>query len=379
MTEDPNASDPEHEAHDSPREPNILAAQSLPSQAIAESGLRASEMVRAAYPPGMLAFDRSITEAADLWRRRLIGAEDFAKSAGSIGASVSEAVAARQTLMSSSMTSLRLAGLETRLEITGVAEQLARLTREIGEPYRIFARQLELTNKILADGLRSAAVTAAIEWGQRYRELNERQRQLHAELRSDGWPVAPSWPMSRPARLVALRRAEGKRALDRAVCVIYSANDYRELRMVVDSCMDEPSFKSRRAIIREALDLHIAGRYRSSIPTLLPHVEGIAVDVFAPGSRTSDPRKLYEAGGDPDGVERLLAEGLVAVFDLLYVWTSFATVSPRTRRLNRHLILHGRTVSYGSEANSLKVFLALDLLASEARAKRDYEAGRIVA
>jgi hypothetical protein len=46
-------------------------------------------------------------------------------------------------------------------------------------------------------------------------------------------------------------------------------------------------------------------------------------------------------------------------------------VRPTDRRLNRHLILHGRSTGWGTEANSTKVLFAFDLLATVVQRAED--------
>ena len=321
--------------------------------------------------------DRTITLAADVWREQLLQAGQFERAASAVSVSIAKAMAARQTYVSDALATLRMSGLETRLGITQAAQELARLRVEVSAPLRLIARQAELTQKVLAKGLQSAALAASREWGLRAREWDAQQRRIAGELQRDGWPIAPSWPVTLPSRLVEIRRARGKRALDRAICDMYARNRHRQLRRMVTSWMGDPAFATRGAIIRDAVADHAKGRYRVSIPTLLPLIEGIAVEVFGPGSPVTNPAKLYRSGADAERFDKLLAEGLLATLDVLYLWTPFASVKPTSRTLNRHLIMHGRIVRYASETNSLRVFLALDQLASEIRAKRKSDSKRV--
>ena len=152
---------------------------------------------------------------------------------------------------------------------------------------------------MLADGPQSAALAASREWGQRAREWDARQRRIAAELRRDGWWIAPSWPVLLPARLVEIRRANGKRALNRAICEIYVRNRHREIRRMVASWMGDPAFNSRGPIIRDALADHVMGRYRVSIPTLLPLTEGIAVEVLDRAALSPIPRSCIAPAPKP--------------------------------------------------------------------------------
>jgi hypothetical protein len=337
------------------------------------------EHLNAASRAGLFAIDRSIVEAATGWRASLIDAPHLGQAVNAVGGSVAAAIAARQTFLSDGLEALRQAGWDTRLGITGGAEYLDQLRSQLGESYRIFARHAEITHEVLLGALRPAAAAATLDWGRRWREFDNRQRHFATELQRDGWMVLPDWPVNRSGRLVALRRREGKVALNRAICGLYNANDHRALRRMVEAWNDEPAFRSRRPIIREALKLHREGRFKASIPMLLPHVEGVLADVFAPGTQQVNAATLYKEGVDADRLQGLLVEGLVQTLELVYGYLPFAAFRPRSRRLHRHAIAHGRALNYGSEVNSLKVFLLLDHVAAEVRSKREADEAAEVA
>jgi hypothetical protein len=341
--------------------------------------VRAASQAHAIQSPGLIAIDQSIKESIAAWQGVLLDSRDISRAVNAVGKSVAEAFASRQTYMSETIQTLATVGLVLRPQIVETGRWLREMTAALDAPFKELAQQTRAAHLALVDALRPAARAAAAEWAERARLQNERQRATVAALQRDGWWVAPSWPMTRPSRLVALRKAQGKRALDREVCGIYRVNDCRALRAMVRSWDGEPAFKARRSIIREAFELHREGRYKSSIPTLLPHVEGIAVEVFAPGAGAKNPMKLYKDGVDPEQLDRMLGEALLFTLGILYQWIPFATVNPRARTWNRHVVLHGRSTNYASEANSLRVFLTLDQLASEIRAKRRHDAKTEVA
>ena len=166
-----------------------------------------------------------------------------------------------------------------------------------------------------------------------------------------------------------------RHAFDRAMCEHYRAHGGRALRQLATRWWEEDAFKVRRLIIRDALEDHLAGRYRVSIPTLLPCLEGVVADTFALGANSRVTDGLDSIASDlVQGFDALEVEVALAALSALYGSVDFSTTSPFSPRLNRHLILHGRTVRYGTEANSLKVILHLDQIRSQIATKRVLEA-----
>lgn len=123
-------------------------------------------------------------------------------------------------------------------------------------------------------------------------------------------------------------------------------------------------YASRKNQIEDAFESHHLGLYYASIPTLLALSEGVGRDlypkigVFSKHSRDNAKAGLPKTDDIFDSISGLEVFE-VAVLKPLRV-TSELTKSihqPREndkKLLNRHLIMHGNTSSYGSEENSLK-------------------------
>jgi hypothetical protein len=113
-----------------------------------------------------------------------------------------------------------------------------------------------------------------------------------------------------------------------------------------------------------------------SIPTLLPQIEGIAIDAFAPRSTAQNPRGAIRTAVDT--FDTVMGSALVQTVTILWARHDFSTVSASARTLNRQLILHGRSTGYATQANSAKVLFALDLLAAlveDSQRPREYRYG----
>lgn len=211
----------------------------------------------------------------------------------------------------------------------------------------------------LIDALRPAALAASNALMQRIRASNEQERRYELALWDLGWWMPPSASMQFFWKVGALAY-EGRRVELRQVMT--AAARSRAFRTSVDSWMDLEPFHNRRRFILDGLKDHQRGRYRVSIPALLPQIEGIAIDAFAPGSTAMNPKRAITTAVET--FDTVMGSAMVETVTILWAHRDFSTVSPSTRTLNRQLILHGRSTGYATEANSAKVLFALDLLAA---------------
>jgi hypothetical protein len=217
--------------------------------------------------------------------------------------------------------------------------------------------------KFLLLTAQAAAVTYA-------EHLNERYRRSDEALRKRGWWALSSWDDQELEEFAHLARSLGHRDFSKEICRRYRSYSGRRLRRLVRRWEDEGAFNLRRPIIRDALTDHMARRYRVSIPTLMPCLEGVVADAIGLEQRRGVRYGLEPLGPLFGGLDALALTVALESLDTLYGWVDFSAASRLTPRLNRHLILHGRAVRYGTEANSLKVFLHLDEIHSQVVALR---------
>lgn len=220
--------------------------------------------------------------------------------------------------------------------------------------------------------LLAASQAAAVVYAE---HLNERYRRSDQALRAHGWWALSSWSDDELEEFDQLARSLGRRDFAREICRRYRAYDGRRLRRLIRGWSDDPAFKLRRLIIRDALADHLARRYRVSVPTLMPCLEGVVADAFGLGQRVSVPQGLEHLADLFEGLDALGLEVALDSLGTLYGQIDFRDASRLSPQLNRHLILHGRAVRYGSEVNSLKVFLYLDELHSQVVALRRLDEG----
>jgi hypothetical protein len=299
-------------------------------------------LAQAVRPPSFTLANLVAPEVVDGWRAQLLTGHEQALQG--VAGSVSRAIA-----------DLNLAGLAAAaVPQTLVGEELQRAISELAATYTtgIGAQVRDL----VISGIRPAALAASAAMMERLRASSEVQRTYDEALRRMGWWLPPSVSMSFFWEVGRLAD-ERKRVALRWAMADYAKS--REFGRSVEGWMDLDVFKDRRRFIRDGLKDHRNGRYRVSIPTLLPHIEGIAIAAFGPTNR-GGPRDLITRVStiyDP-----IMGQAMVEAVGVLWENRAFEDYSPRA--LNRHFILHGRSTGYATEENSVKVLFALDLLAS---------------
>lgn len=166
------------------------------------------------------------------------------------------------------------------------------------------------------------------------------------------------------SHLLKLQKEKGLKAVDAFIFRIFRHKDFALLRQMMRSWWRVPYMKKRRKAVRLAIKAHRERQYELSIPTLLPFIDGLAAVVMdgkvGKSSKTilvKDAVADYRVGNDFE----LAAECVQTVVDaLVYKHYQFGAKTPSS--VNRHGILHGRISTYGSELNSYRVILLLDVM-----------------
>lgn len=274
-----------------------------------------------------------------------------------------------------SLVSGSMAGLVTDLNLGRLAAQplLAdyvgdNLQSAVGSAAMEFISGIgsELRESVL-ESIRPAAWLATSSMLKRLRASTETQREYDDALTRLGWWMPPSvsmdffWEVGRLAH-------EGRKTKLRQAMV--AASKSREFGHIVTDWMDLPEFAARRKFIRDGLRDHRAGRHRVSIRTLLPDIEGIAIDAFTPRSKATNPRGAINLA--VESYDSVMGAAVAEVVTILWKYEPFDQLLPSSRALNRPSILHGRSTGFGTAENSAKVLFALDLLASLVRDARKH-------
>lgn len=192
-------------------------------------------------------------------------------------------------------------------------------------------------------------------------------RSLADTLRSHYWWPVPGLPHQFYEGLLDLLDNGNTRQVNRYICNWFSWWRYRRLGRMVRRWEANRYFERRKHIYLQALEAHRRGQYNLSVPTLLPLLEGIAVDflneeyaVFKTGRKAIE--EAIRTNTPPDMFNKVIQDTMIEFLaESTYERTSHGVLKSGYE-LNRHGVLHSIHLRYGREANSLRCFLWLETL-----------------
>ena len=200
------------------------------------------------------------------------------------------------------------------------------------------------------------------------RMLTREDDELSRIVSAHGWWILPrdiNGPVKR--QLILLGRKGDRSGIDRFLCSLFSENDAARLKERVEAWFTLPYFADRKEIILDSLEAHKAGKWTLAVPTLLPLADGLMRNVRNRYLRRSKNRNPvipvkqfvdYYRRKQP----KLFGKSfLIFMHKQIYARFDFDNVASPSS-VNRHAILHGESIDYPTEANSLKVFLLLDTM-----------------
>jgi len=197
--------------------------------------------------------------------------------------------------------------------------------------------------------------------------------------------LAPSMPRKLWMNIASIV-PPNKEKTYRLVLSYYEKHRWAALESTLLSWRENPIFARRMAILKDALSVHKQGKWTLSVPSLLPQIEGVSLDIVKQLGLPPDKKAIVidkninkEIGKTvPSQVFSRLSiniftpREMVAIFTLLYhlegqlyKWIDLLKEIRQTDELdylNRHAVLHGAQIDYASKINSLRCFLVLDTL-----------------
>lgn len=212
----------------------------------------------------------------------------------------------------------------------------ARLTA-IGEPFRKMAEDM-------------AAIAKSFE------KYPDEMREGLIAMNQYGWYLDLQMGMSKPLRF--------KRALDEG------RHEDAEVEMVkhfdkrIASIRAEliQAYPHRREILDAAFDAHLNGQHLVSIPVLLAQVDGICFDVANAHFFMGKERpKVLAYATELAGTE--LARAFLAPLESGMTVALSEKARPQGfSGLNRHMVLHGESIDYGTKENGLRAISLLNYI-----------------
>ncbi len=203
--------------------------------------------------------------------------------------------------------------------------------------------------------------------------LKDDQELAEVLSRHEWWVLERDINGSVQRDILRLGKEGTRKEIDEYLCEMFRRDNHTRLERKVEAWLKTPYLAERREIISQCFAAHREGKFYLSVATLMPLLNGLTRrfrrEVFG-----SQPHKT------PAGAPRrrkaievaLLAEYYQSHEPPLWGQPLFAAINSKfygdyrfgsgstPTSLNRHGILHGEILDYGTEVNSLKVFLLLD-------------------
>ncbi|MBL8300273.1 MAG: hypothetical protein JNN30_18205 [Rhodanobacteraceae bacterium] len=193
-----------------------------------------------------------------------------------------------------------------------------------------------------------------------YDAMAELPSSIRAELgvlAARGWYLDPELPASAPAKLREAIEAGDHDAADTAL-VRYFAEELPTIRNHLTA-----KYPKRAHIFNRAFDAHVRGEYELSVPVLLAQVDGICWDVTSFLLFKADNKRPEIAKYADHFAMNAYRHALLAPLLEMHPISASAKARPANfDGLNRHQVLHGESVTYNTEMNSLKVVSLLKYL-----------------
>lgn len=207
-------------------------------------------------------------------------------------------------------------------------------------------------------------------------------------LEKYGWLIPPSMDMRVATLISNLGNKPGnhREKINELFLDYYQRDNFKEIELVINRWKSNKLFRRRIKILKDCLKtIQISkeiGTFNSAnviIPTLIAQIDGVWTDYTI--SKGFDIRKYAEREVSKELnkhkkeiITKLKTSDSFVKFDDLFknmiletLWgTAYPKQGPKTgyikTRFNRHKIMHGEYVSYGSIYNVLRAFFLLDFI-----------------
>ena len=215
-----------------------------------------------------------------------------------------------------------------------------------------------------------------------YKKINDFAKQIadrfdteRNSILQSGWWITPSM-MDCPDDWIAQSSYSYKKGNKSAITKLfkkrYQKNNCKLLEETVNGWMNNKYFVPWKNHIQKALKAHQSGDYVLSIPAILLVAEGIATRIckkygFRKVANSSDGGgKIKKLAGEYYKKDCYLVSDLnlieTAIDSCIYQNTKKLNKKIYSNILNRHAVLHGIKIKYGTEKASLQTFMLLDVL-----------------
>ncbi|TDR42104.1 hypothetical protein DFR29_109160 [Tahibacter aquaticus] len=176
-------------------------------------------------------------------------------------------------------------------------------------------------------------------------------------LAARGWYLDPELPASAPAKLRKAIETGDQEAADAALVLHFTS----ELPTIRSHLITK--YPKRAHIFNRAVDAHEQGAYELSVPVLLTQVDGICWDMTSFLLFKADNKRPQVAKYVDQFSANAYRHALLTPLLKMHPISASEKARPAGfDGLNRHQVLHGESVTYNTEMNSLKVVSLLKYL-----------------
>ncbi|TYO63726.1 hypothetical protein FXV83_25740 [Bradyrhizobium hipponense] len=260
---------------------------------------------------------------------------------------------------------------EHRETLQKMQSEWVSLVKQFSEGYRVFAealmpRAFELREQMNAFSRHIAPFLAQLK------EVAEKAPPAYRKalllLGENGWYMDLDMSLAAPLDLGrALKKGDIEHA-ENALVTYFEARVDQIERFLVEA------HPRRAKVLTSAFAAHKAGQFDLSIPVLLAQTDGICRDeagqylFTGPRGRERDKRYKGKPGiavyADEVASDTFLSVVLSPLGEKLPINASESERADGWIALNRHMVLHGESVDYGTKINSLKAISLINYVAS---------------
>lgn len=212
-------------------------------------------------------------------------------------------------------------------------------------------RQLIKENQRIAEGLLQWK-----QWAQDQPKRDQEEEEALIKLAELGWYCDPDMPWT------ALEQCA--RAIDKgdAEEVVEAVREYFQEQLNAIEKKLITSYPHRKQVLHDAFNAHREGKYNLSVPVFLTQADGMWGEKFSTNLFSYKDRETAVS----DDILQIKYGLFRSIFSLFLtpvpLWKSKSQRDSSFDELNRHQVLHGEVVNYGTEQNSLKVISFLSCL-----------------
>lgn len=182
-------------------------------------------------------------------------------------------------------------------------------------------------------------------------------RNVILQLGERGWYLDGEMPLSAPLKYAEYMLSDRSEEAELALEHHFSSR----LKDIEFELMT--AFPNRAKILSAAFSAHREGKYELSVPVFLTQVDGICTELtgFSPFIRERKKNGGPSTAAYVDSLENVFWEAMLVPFrENLPMNASQSERQPGFNALNRHMVLHGESLDYGTKRNSLKAISLLN-------------------